>query len=294
LRTEAVQKDLESQKYGPVHNVSEIMTLSVKDVLPNLSEELKKYDGKEIESEAKPDVVYYSEGYEVSTINVHDELPNLEKEKNKKNVNAYRPSDKEEIAATGYDVSTIEVSNVLPDLEDVKKNPEKYMDKPDKTVVIDEDSLLKSLSNVSFKPFYEEENEKEAQIDIKHPLNDTQEPEKEKKTEDNVEENQNQNSNKPQLCSIDDKTYNIISDAPIDDEKGCYLANNGNEYVVVGYIKNATIKIKTYENLKSKKIQIRLNEILKDGTEQYLVKIGLNKFILNVTKDSMCWVMDLC
>ena len=36
------------------------------------------------------------------------------------------------------------------------------------------------------------------------------------------------------------------------------------------------------------------DEILKDGTEQYLVKIGLNKFILNVTKDSMCWVMDLC
>ena len=41
-------------------------------MLPDLSEALKKQGGRKIESEAKPQVVYYSEGYDVSTLSLKD------------------------------------------------------------------------------------------------------------------------------------------------------------------------------------------------------------------------------
>ena len=46
---------------------SEIITMSVKDLLPDLSEALKKQGNKKIESEYKAETVYFSEGYDVKT-----------------------------------------------------------------------------------------------------------------------------------------------------------------------------------------------------------------------------------
>ena len=75
---------------------------------------------------------------------------------------------------------------------------------------------------------------------------------------------------------------------------GCYLAQINNEYAILGYVGDSIFKIKYYKKLSSNKLQARINEKLNDGTIQYIVRIGLHKFILNVKKDKMEYVMDLC
>lgn len=157
-RLKEMQNEMAKHKSKP-HKTSELLTLNVKDMLPDLSEALRKQGGKKIESEAKPQVVYYSEGYDVSTIALEDQLPDLSVEINNDEAYKSRPSDKIELAVSGYDVAKMSVGNELPDLEDVLKNPEKYETPKEETVEVDENQLLASIKNVTFKPFYEEEEE---------------------------------------------------------------------------------------------------------------------------------------
>ena len=159
-RLKEMQDEMAKHKSTP-HKTSELRTLNVKDMLPNLSEALKKQGGRRIESEAKPQVVYYSEGYDVSTIALKDQLPDLSVEINNDDAYKSRPSDKVELAVSGYDVAKMSVGNDLPDLEDALKNPEKYESPEEEPVEVDENQLLASIKNVTFKPFYEEE---EAQV----------------------------------------------------------------------------------------------------------------------------------
>ena len=163
IRTKAVEKEIKESK--PIRK-SEILTLNVKDLLPDLSKELKKQGNKKIESEAKPEVVYFSEGYEYKKLSVSEDLSDIAKALNNKNNNVFKPSYEPDIVETGYDVSTLAIeANELPDLADVKAHPNKYEDKQEKKVKIDEKALLKSLSNVTFKPFYDEVQEELNQFD---------------------------------------------------------------------------------------------------------------------------------
>ncbi len=153
-RMEEMQKEFEKQKSKP-HKTSELLTLNVKDMLPDLSEALKKQGGRKIESEVKPQVVYYSEGYDVSTISLKDQLPDLSKEINNSEAYASRPSDNIQYAETGYDVAKMSVADELPDLEDMLQHPEKYETPKETPVQVSEEELLKNISNVTFKPFYD-------------------------------------------------------------------------------------------------------------------------------------------
>ncbi len=147
-------QEITSDKERP-HKTSELLTLNVKDMLPDLSEALKKQGGRRIESEVKPSVVYYSEGYDVSILSLKDKLPDLSIELNNKDAYKSRPSDEIQYAESGYDVAQMHIANELPDLRDALKHPEKYEKKPEKPVVADEASLLERITNVSFKPFYD-------------------------------------------------------------------------------------------------------------------------------------------
>ena len=153
-RLDEMRQEIEKQNTKP-HKSSELLTLNVKDMLPDLSEALKKQGGRKIESEAKPQVVYYSEGYDVSTLSLKDELPDLTIEINKDYAYESRPSDEIELAESGYDVDTIRISDDLPDLNDALIHPEKYEEEKS-TIEVDEEALLKNISDISFKPFYEE------------------------------------------------------------------------------------------------------------------------------------------
>ena len=153
-RIKEMQQEFEKQKSKP-HKTSELLTLNVKDMLPDLSEALKKQGGRKIESEVKPQVVYYSEGYDVSTLSLKDELPDLSKEINNADAYKSRPSDDIVLVESGYDVAKMSVSDKLPNLEEMLKEPEKYDNPKETPVKIDEEALLKNISNVTFKPFYD-------------------------------------------------------------------------------------------------------------------------------------------
>ena len=152
-RLQEMQNEIARQKSKP-HKTSELLTLNVKDVLPDLSEALKKQGGRRIESEVKPQVVYFSEGYDVSTLKLNNnDLPDLSKEINNEEAYKSRPSDDIEYVDTSYDVQKMSISSELPDLEDMLKHPEKYETPEPEEVEVDEEVLLKNITNVTFKPF---------------------------------------------------------------------------------------------------------------------------------------------
>ena len=91
-RIQEMREEIKKQKAKP-HKASELLTLNVRDMLPDLSEALKRQGNKDIESEVKPQVVYYSEGYDVSTLSLKDELPDLSVEINNDAAYQSRPSD---------------------------------------------------------------------------------------------------------------------------------------------------------------------------------------------------------
>lgn len=134
---------------------TEILTLNVKDVLPDLSEALRKQGKRAIQSEVKPQTVYYSEGYEVSKLSLDSEvLPDLSVEINNDSAYVSKPSCQYDLVDNSYDVSRLKISNQLPDLMDMLQNPDKYK-KEETPVEVNEEDLLNNIANVQFKPFYE-------------------------------------------------------------------------------------------------------------------------------------------
>lgn len=172
-RTEAMKKELESREKKP-HKTSEMLILNVKDLLPDLSKEVKKQGNKKIVSEAKPEVIYYSEGYEVSKLEVSSDLANVSEAIHNKDATKFRPSDDLPIAESGYDVSMLSIKDSLPDIADYRKNPQKYETKKVENKV-DEKALLNSIQNVQFKPFYENVQEELSRFEGFEVINKEQE-----------------------------------------------------------------------------------------------------------------------
>ena len=163
-RIQEMREEIKKQNAKP-HKASELLTLNVRDMLPDLSEALKRQGNKDIESEVKPQVVYYSEGYDVSTLSLKDELPDLSVEINNDAAYESRPSDEVELVDSSYEVAKMSVGDEIPDLDDVFNHPEKY-EKQEDVVEVDEEALLRNITNVSFKPFYDGNEEEEIENDF--------------------------------------------------------------------------------------------------------------------------------
>ena len=361
-RVQKMRREIEERSVSASKKVNEILTLNVKDMLPDLSEALKKQGKRAIESEAKPEVIYYNEGYEYTTLSIKNELPDLHSEKNIKS-NTYRPSDDVEYSVEGYDAPTLKIDDILPDLKDVKAHPKKYEEKKQSPVKVNEKELLKNINNVSFKPFYdgnedfeiinkpedfisEEDLHQEFEDftnfeiinnDNLNNVNDNKEESIEIEEngfydlDENIEEDQgvveeipdedilrileeekgrnyqqcssekvvNETKTQepisaPSVCVIENETFKIIKTQNFTDRMGCYLAKSDEGYAILGYVGNKIFKIKYYEKLSSENLQSRVSEKLPDGSLRYIVRIGLHKFILNVSQDDMEYVMDLC
>ncbi len=160
-RTQQMLKEISQQKdirKALQQKTSEAKILNVKEFLPDLSEELKKQNNKNFESNAKSQVVYYSEGYEVSKLSVDSELSDISAALQRKDATEPRPSDPIVKVLDGYDVPTLHID--LNDLQE-DKNDEQKENQPN---IPDENALLKSLANITFKPFYEEEAEEQNKI----------------------------------------------------------------------------------------------------------------------------------
>lgn len=387
LRTREMEKEILQFGDKP-KKPSEIVTLSVKDMLPDLSEALRLQGDKKIESNHKAETIYFSEGYEVTTLNLDGMMPDLSVEINNKDAYTSKPSADIEYVDTSYVVGAgeLKISESLPDLKDALANPDKYSEPETEEVVVDADALLNNITNVQFKPFYDGTNEFEVlndlselptMSDIETEFNqfegfeissDDDEPVENSESQDEyddfeslynneyidldesikvVEQNSDdivQNNEKRQesaedlirkieeskerrealrakhskrleerrlqktsktvstedssneslRCVYQEQSYNVVSSVSFGDNKGCYLAKNRNGYSVIGYIDDRLIKIKQYSELRSEKIHARLSEKLPDGTVIYIVRIGIQKFIVNVKDDDIQYVMDLC
>lgn len=377
-RMAEMQREIEKRKEKP-HKTSELLTLNVKDMLPDLSEALKNQGGKEIKSEYKPQVVYYSEGYEVSTLSLNDELPDLTIEINNKNAYQSRPSDEIQYVENGYDVDTMALSPEYQDLNDMFKNPEKY-EKEESVNVVDEDALLNNIANVTFKPFYDGEEESaitndfesqevpsmqdmqeefnqlgdnfeimheeesaayeevaslqenEQHLDLDQEIKEELKPEiventnpkqvrrdetaakllqmieeqKEERAQKELDLKTNKVEKEPKKeetpikpdtiksVVLDGEMFEIVSNVVFSPKTGCYLGKNESGYKVLGYNGSNIFVLKEYKVLKSENIQSRVSEKLENGVLRYIVRIGVHKFILNVSDDNLEYVMDLC
>lgn len=433
-RTKQMQEEINASRNKP-RKPSEILTLNVKDMLPDLSEALKRQGNRRIESEVKPITVYASEGYEVSKLTLNESLPDLSKEINNKNAYIAKPSAEYDIVDTSYKVETLSLKDSLPDLSDVLKNPKKYERPEPEPVEVDEESLLKNILNVQFKPFddgsrefeilneidapsiediqnefnqfenfqtYNDDEEYTTQTETNHyddfeslysnDYFDLDKPQAEKaeekadsaeaelepeteleevaeetpkeelpvekevqeaevvqekiqeevilpKLERAVDENaaaskrirtklsddimkkieetksareerkerilqqkktksliKQKENPKPQTeikCILDGITYNVVSTTEFSANKGCHLAKTNNGYVVLGYIDNTFQKITEFETLKSEHIISRLSEKQSDGSSRYIIRIGINKFMVNVTDNNIEYLMTL-
>ena len=134
-----------------------VAILKAKEYLPDLTEEIKKYHGRSIESNNKGQVFDYGINCVVPTISVQNDLPDLTSEISNKQNYAYDfETDNEcNYIDLDYHEKSLKVSEDLPDLADALNHPEKYEEKNEE-VIVDESSLLDRLNNVQFKPFYEE------------------------------------------------------------------------------------------------------------------------------------------
>lgn len=330
-RTKIVEKKIRENAGRKALKTSEIITLSVKDMLPDLSQELKKQGGKAIKSEVKPTVVYFSEGYEYQKLEVSDDFQTIKADTEQ---NEYKPSYQAPIVASEYEYSTLSIKDELPDLADVKANPKKYDNTPKKQTA-DESALLKSLANVTFKPFYEDsvnsmgfeefENDEPKNNDIitepvltvpvKTPRNEdnaqkllklieAQQNERalkkqsdsdvfKKELEASVEKRKKQPEKQaPEPYRFNGEDAELIKTVKCSDNSTCKIIHKKGMYYITGNMGEKEFLLKEYKALKDCTLFVRPHE--KEQKDKYLVKVGIHKFIIKVTKDNMEFLMDLC
>ena len=333
-RTKIVEKEIKENTGKTLHRTSEIITLNVKNLLPDLSKELEKQKGKTIESEVKPTVVYYSEGYEYDKLAVSEDLSVIT---NDDKQNKHKPSYEAPVVETGYDVLTLSIKDELPDLDDAKANPQKYENKVTKQKA-DESSLLKSIANVTFKPFYEEtinefeqfddlENENIEQTSPNNELTLPQSTNTKKEAIDAekllklIEVQQNERTQKKQNAEESAAFQKELESAITKKQKlqekktlESYNYNGENCKILktVQCTKESSCKLIHTDNkyivlgnIANKEIVLKEYSSLEnsemyirlnDKTDptKFLVKIGMHKFIISITGDNMEFIMDLC
>lgn len=128
---------------------SEVVTLHVKDMLPNLSEALKKNAGKTIRSNYKSKIVYYGEECEVSVLPVKDLLPDLSMELIQKTIN----TQKKEITKKTKEKRKTETHNKI-EIPVLKNNVNEVQ--PKKEVVMEEPQAHKKEEMIKDCVFGEE------------------------------------------------------------------------------------------------------------------------------------------
>lgn len=146
---------------------------------------------------------------------------------------------------------------------------------------------IKSNKENKAKPILEKINSINNRLESKNRINKINKTsQKEKKLDKDL--------NNETIKFIEDgKTYNVISSVNLQDNKGCYLTQNNDGYDVFGYIGEKITKIRHYEDLKTRNIYAKLSEQVNDTVAKYIIRIGLQKFIITVLEDKIEFLMDL-
>ncbi len=296
-RTLTMQKEMEKFE-EELKKPAESVVLKVKDILPDLSEELKKQGLKRIESNYKPQTVYFQEGYDVNIMSVKDELTKSSIKSDNK-ISSKNQTITTNLIDNSYEVSRLKVSD-LPDLEKALKEDHNF--KPiEKKLVVDEDSLLKNLENVKFKDFSQDYDKKENLNNVKNHImqkiadKNTEKSFKNQKQAENITIKNQTTKHETSIkkCTEGNISYSIVSTTEIFNNMGCHLAKNENGYAILIYKGDSVSKIKDLNFIKKDYLQSRLSEKLEDGTLRYIVKVDTNKFIIDIKNDNINYVMDL-
>lgn len=329
-RTKEMYEDMKKNS-DKSQKPTEILTLNVKDMLPDLSEALKNQPAKNAEPERKSDAVYASEGYEVSKLKISDKLPDLTKELEKKDAFTSKPTTRYDVVDNSYTVSKLKISDELPDLSDALAHPEKYATPEPEEVVADEGALLNNIMNVQFKPFDDGTRQFEVLNDFEAPATtyddygygqyEEQEPVEVEMSEEmsafwgvdtkyvaneleqnlNFSESSVKQVEQPSIsmddydtcCSPEGISFKIISSVNFTDNTGCHLVKNQSGYAIMAFVGDRLSQIKTLGEISSEKIMARLSEKLDNGKDRYLVRVDNTKFLVNSDSNSVEYIMDL-
>jgi hypothetical protein len=309
MQKEIEEFNKETKKSG------KIKVLKVKDMLPDLSEALIKQGGRRIESNYRPETVYYQTGYEVSTMSVADYLPTLTEDYNNQGQQEPQAPLEYNLLDENYDVSTLHTKNILPDLNQAMKEPQKNQKTIAETFVPDEKKLLKNLNNVKFKDIDEKRNFEIINKDLQPSTSKNESITEsisrklaEMKTEKNITEdkklahkmkilndnNSQKNITENSKCIVGNEAFLIIQSATLKDNLGCYLAKNDNGYYLLSYVGDKVAHLKHFKELKIEKLQCRLTDKLEDNKLRFIIRVGLNnKILVDVEDNAINYVMDL-
>ena len=95
-------------------------------------------------------------------------------------------------------------------------------------------------------------------------------------------------------CILNGISFSIIATSKFGENIGCHLAKSKENYAILGYIGEEITILKEYESVSNERLMARLHETLPNGCKRYLVKIGVNKIVVDVKDDKMNYFMDLC
>ena len=138
---------------------------------------------------------------------------------------------------------------------------------------------LKQNSTPDYKPQYENtEQEKivEPVAQVTNPIQET--PVNEVK--------------EPEQEETEESELTMLTEAKINDNSGLYLVNYENFSSLVGHIKDDYFVIKKFDDVVNSRIILKETEKLKDAT-RYLVRVGKNKMVVEVSETSMSRLLDL-
>lgn len=130
--------------------------------------------------------------------------------------------------------------------------------------------------------------EPEPQIEETAPVNSVTNPIVEEKAEEVTETVVQETAEE----DTDDEDLTMLTEAKIDDDAGLYLVNYDNFSSLVGHIKDDYFVIKKFDDVVNSRIILKQTEKLKDAT-RYLVRVGRNKMVVEVSETSMTRLLDL-
>ena len=280
------------------HNTKEILTLNVKDLLPNLSEELEKYGKKHIESNARPEVVFADENYDVPVFKVDQNLLIDDKTEDKNNelVQDNTIQNNLSLPTLETDLELIDdITNSSLLQTNIENDENENEDEQSKQKI--EEALNNAIQEVETNKL--NKNKAQKLLDI---IEQKKEEHKKIREMRNAQIAQNTKQEKIETkqdnikeCIVEGIQYQILAKSSFDNNIGCYLATSEeNGYSILGFLGDKIFRIKHYEKIDNTKLQARESEKLPDGSIRYIVRIGIHKFILDVNDDKMEYVMDLC
>ena len=84
----------------------------------------------------------------------------------------------------------------------------------------------------------------------------------------------------------------MLNEVKINDNTGLYLVNYDNFSSLVGHVADDYVVLKKFDGLEKGKIILKHAEKV-ENANRYLVRVGRNKMIIEVTNKSMSRLIDL-